>query len=59
MGGMSDKERILRNLKDAGCDEETIKRFFCLRADGRRKEQYRRNIRHIRDLTHCSTIRRL
>lgn len=41
MGGMSEEERILQNLRDAGCDEDTIKRFFCLQKDGRRKEQYR------------------
>lgn len=41
MGGMSEEERILQNLRDAGCNEDTIKRFFCLQKDGRRKEQYR------------------
>ena len=41
MGGMSEDERIIRNLEDADCDEDTIKRFFCLQKDGRRREQYR------------------
>lgn len=41
MNGMSEKDKLLRNLKDAGCDDETIKKFFQLRADGRRQEQYR------------------
>lgn len=38
---MSEEEKLLRNLKDAGCDDETIKKFFQLRAGGRRQEQYR------------------
>lgn len=41
MNGMSEEDKLLRNLKDAGCDDETIKRFFQLRAGGRRQEQYR------------------
>ena len=39
--GMSEEDKLLRNLKDAGCDDETIKKFFQLRAGGRKQEQYR------------------
>lgn len=39
--GMSEEDKLLRNLKDAGCDDETIKKFFQMRAGGRRQEQYR------------------
>ncbi len=38
---MSEEDRILCNLKDAGCDETTIKQFFRFQKDGRRQEQYR------------------
>ena len=39
--GMSEEDKLLRNLKDVGCDDETIKKFFQLRAGGRKQEQYR------------------
>ncbi len=38
---MTEEERILRNLKDAGCDSDTIQRFFNLKEEGRQKEQLR------------------
>ncbi len=38
---MTEEERILRNLKDAGCDNDTIQRFFYLKEEGREKEQLR------------------
>lgn len=41
MGGMSEEERLRCNLKDAGCDEATIKKYFRLQNEGRRQEQYR------------------
>ncbi len=41
MDGTSEDARLLRNLKDAGCDETTIDRYFRLRKEGRVKEQYR------------------
>lgn len=41
MNGMSEEDRLLRNLKDAGCDDDTIKKFFRLQKDGRQQEQYR------------------
>lgn len=41
MNQMSKETQLLRNLKDAGCDEATIKSFFRLQSEGRRQEQYR------------------
>ena len=32
---------LLRNLKDAGCNEETINKYFQFKEEGREKEQYR------------------
>lgn len=39
MNGISAEDRILRNLKDAGCGDDVIKKFFQLRQAGRTKEQ--------------------
>lgn len=41
MNEMSEEDRLLRNLKDAGCDGDTIKKYFRLQKEGRQKEQYR------------------
>ena len=41
MNEMSKETQLLRNLKDAGCDEAPIKSFFQLQSEGRRQEQYR------------------
>lgn len=41
MNEMPEEERILRNLKDAGCDEATIQTYMRLQKEGRRQEQYR------------------
>lgn len=38
---MTEEEKILRNLKDAGCDSDTIQKFFYLKKEGRQKEQLR------------------
>lgn len=35
------EEKILRNLKDAGCDEFVIQKFFRLQGEGKIKEQLR------------------
>ena len=32
---------LLRNLKDAGCSEEIINKYFQFKEEGREKEQYR------------------
>lgn len=41
MNEMSEEKRLLRNLRDAGCDEDTIKKYVRLEKEGRRQEQYR------------------
>lgn len=41
MNETSERTRLLRNLKDAGCDETTIQKYFELQKEGRRQEQYR------------------
>lgn len=41
MKEISEQDRLLRNLKDAGCDEAAIETYFRLQKEGRRQEQYR------------------
>lgn len=41
MNEMSKEAQLLRNLKDAGCDEETIQKFLQLEHQGRYEEQFR------------------
>lgn len=41
MNGLTDEQLLLRNLKDAGCDDSMIKRYLELGRDGRTKEQMR------------------
>lgn len=41
MNRVPEEDKLLCNLKDAGCDDVTIKKFFQLRESGRRQEQYR------------------
>lgn len=37
MNEISEEMRLLRNLKDAGCDEDTIKKYVRLEKEGRRR----------------------
>lgn len=41
MNEMPERERLLRNLRDAGCDETTIQKYLQLQKEGERQEQYR------------------
>ncbi len=41
MGEIPEEDSLIRNLKDAGCDETTIKKYLRLQKEGRRQEQYR------------------
>ena len=41
MNEISERTRLLRNLKDAGCDEPTIQKYFELQNESKRQEQYR------------------
>lgn len=41
MNEMSEEAKLLRNLKDAGFDEDTIQKFLELQKDGRTGEQHR------------------
>lgn len=41
MNEMPEEERLLRNLKDAGCDEATIQKYLELQGEGRLQEQYK------------------
>lgn len=41
MNEIPEKTRLVRCLKDAGCDEALIQKYLQLQREGRRKEQYR------------------
>lgn len=41
MNGLTDGQLLLRNLKDAGCDDSTIEQYLELKKEGREKEQMR------------------
>lgn len=41
MNGIPEEVQILQNLKDAGCDEAAIRKFFQLQNEGKTKEQLR------------------
>lgn len=41
MGEIPAQIRLLRNLKDAGCDEATIQKYLQLQQEGKRQEQLR------------------
>lgn len=41
MNEMSEENKLLRNLKDAGCDEATIMKYLQLQKEGKRQEQFR------------------
>lgn len=50
MNGISAEEKILRNLKDAGCGDDVIKKFFQFQKEGRTKEQVKLLSMHRADL---------
>ena len=41
MGEIPEMTRLLRNLKDAGCDEAMIQKYLQLEKEGKRQEQFR------------------
>ena len=41
MNGLTDEQLLLRNLKDAGCDDSMIEQYLKLKKEGREKEQMR------------------
>ena len=41
MNGISEEERLLRNLKDAGCDDAKIEKYLELEKQGKQQEQLR------------------
>ncbi|HJC67348.1 MAG: hypothetical protein KHX49_12160 [Lachnospiraceae bacterium] len=41
MGEIPERTRLLRNLKDAGCDEAMIQKYLRLQEEGKRQEQFR------------------
>lgn len=41
MGEIPEMTRLLRNLKDAGCDEAMIQKYLQLQKQGKRQEQFR------------------
>ena len=43
---MTEEGRLRCNLKDAGCDEATIQKYFQLYYEGKQQEQYRLLARH-------------
>ena len=38
---MTEEQLLLRNLRDAGCDEATIRQYLKLKMEGKEKEQLR------------------
>ncbi len=41
MEKIPEEDRLIRNLKDAGRDETTIKKYLWLQKESRRQDQYR------------------
>lgn len=41
MDEITEKERIIRNLQDAGCSDGMIQKYLQMQMDGRRQDQYR------------------
>lgn len=41
---------LFRNLKDAGCNDETINKYFQFKEDNREKEQYKLLLLHREQL---------
>ena len=50
MGEIPEMTRLLRNLKDAGCDEAMIQKYLQLQKEGKRQEQFRLLSLHIASL---------
>lgn len=46
MDELKQRQLLLRNLEDAGCDCATIEQFFKLQNEGRKAEQLRLLFRH-------------
>lgn len=60
MGNSEDKQRTEQNLKDAGCDEATIEKFFTLQEANLPHEQLRLLAMHrasLLDMLHSSQHR--
>lgn len=60
MGEIPAQIRLLRNLKDAGCDEATIQKYLQLQQEGKRQEQLRLLALHrasLLDLLHVDQNR--
>ena len=47
---MNDTGAVVQNLKDAGCDEETVKKFMELAENGEKQKQYRLLEKHRKAL---------
>lgn len=41
MDEITEKERIIRDLQDAGCSDGMIQKYLQMQMDGRRQDQYR------------------
>lgn len=52
MNEIPNELRLLRNLKDAGCSESTIQKYFILEKQGAYQEQYRLLSLHRASLLH-------
>ncbi len=46
MGEIPAKTRLLRNLRDAGCEEAMIQKYLQLQEEGNRQEQFRLLAQH-------------
>ncbi len=50
MGEIPAKTRLLRNLRDAGCEEAMIQKYLQLQEEGNRREQFRLLAQHRNSL---------
>ena len=41
MNGLTEEQLLFRNLKDSGCDDDSIRQFLKLKKEGREKELMR------------------
>ena len=50
MNGLTEEHLLFRNLKDSGCDDDSIRQFLKLKKEGREKELMRLLSAHRADL---------
>ena len=50
VNGLTEEQLLFRNLKDSGCDDDSIRQFLKLKKEGREKELMRLLSAHRADL---------